>query len=175
MREIEWKVLCELMKNAKISDRELAKKIGSSQPTVTRTRKKIEKEGYIREYTVIPNFRKLGYEIMALTFINTNLGSDIEEIEKTHKFIHERISNTPLDLIMVERGNGMKYNGVVISLHKNYESFNKLRDRFNQYPFIKSDLDSLLISIKDENRYLPLTLRILANHMSKTTKTEKKE
>jgi hypothetical protein len=32
MREIEWMVLSELMKNAKISDRELAKKIGSSQP-----------------------------------------------------------------------------------------------------------------------------------------------
>jgi Lrp/AsnC family leucine-responsive transcriptional regulator len=60
MREIEWKVLSELMKNAKISDRELAKKIGSSQPTVTRARRKLEKEGYIREYTVIPNFRKLG-------------------------------------------------------------------------------------------------------------------
>ena len=175
MREIERMVLCELMKNAKISDRELAKKIGSSQPTVTRTRKKIEKERYIREYTVIPNFSKLGYEIMALTFINTNLGSTIEEIEKARKFIRERIRNTPLDLIMVERGKGMKYDGVVISLHKTYESFNKLRDRFKQYPFIKSDLDSLLISIKDENRYLPLTLRILANHMSKTTKTEKKE
>jgi len=68
LREIDWKVLSELMKNAKLSDRELAKKIGSSQPTVTRTRRKLEKEGYIREYTLIPNFHRLGYEILAVTF-----------------------------------------------------------------------------------------------------------
>ena len=174
MREIEWIVLSELMKNSKISDRELAKKIRSSQPTVTRVRRKLEKERYIREYTAIPNFGKLGYEIMALTFINTELGSTIEEIEKTRQLIRERIRNTPLDVIMAERGKGMKYDGVIISLHKTYESFNKLRDRLRQYPFIQSDLDSLLISIRDENRYLPLTLKILADHMSKTTKTEKK-
>jgi len=174
MRDIDLKMLCELMKNSRRSDRELARAIGSSQPTVTRARARVEREGYIREYTVIPNFGKLGYKIMALTFVNTELGSTIEEIEKTREFIRERIRNTPLDLIMVERGKGMKYDGVIISLHKTYESFNKLRDRLKQYPFIQSDLDSLLISIKDENRYLPLTLRILADHMSKTTKTEKK-
>lgn len=33
MKKIEWKILSELMKNSKISDRELADKIDSSQPT----------------------------------------------------------------------------------------------------------------------------------------------
>ena len=41
IKEIELKVLSELMKNSSRSDRELAKAIGSSQPTVSRTRKKI--------------------------------------------------------------------------------------------------------------------------------------
>jgi len=48
MREIEWKVLSELMKNSKLSDRELARKLGSSQPTVTRTRRRLEEKGYIK-------------------------------------------------------------------------------------------------------------------------------
>jgi DNA-binding Lrp family transcriptional regulator len=30
--------------------------------------KKLKKEGVIREYTMIPDFRKLGYKIIALTF-----------------------------------------------------------------------------------------------------------
>jgi DNA-binding Lrp family transcriptional regulator len=175
MREIEWKLLSELMKNSRKSDRELAKVIGSSQPTVTRARTKLEREGYIKEYTMIPDFTKLGYEIMALTFVKTELGFTKEAIEKTHNAIRKRIRDTPLDLIMLERGKGMKYDGVVISLHKTYESFNKLRDRLKQYPFVQYDTDSFLISLHDENRYLPLTMRMLADHFSKTTKKEEKK
>ena len=174
MREIEWKLLYELIKNSRRSDRDLAKAMESSQPTVTRARTKLEREGYIREYTMIPDFCKLGYEIMALTFVNSELGFTREEIEKTREAIREKIRETPLDLIIVERGKGMKFDGVIISLHKTYESFNKLRDRFRQYPFMQPDIDSFLISLHDENRYLPLTLKILADHFSKTTKKEKK-
>lgn len=50
MKKVELKVLSELMKNSKISDRELAKTIGVSQPTVTRARTRLEKNGYIQEY-----------------------------------------------------------------------------------------------------------------------------
>ena len=152
----------------------MAKAMGSSQPTVTRARTKLEREGYIREFTMIPDFCKLGYEIMALTFVNSELGFTREEIEKTREAIREKIRETPLDLIMVERGKGMKFDGVIISLHKTYESFNKLRDRFRQYPFMQPNIDSFLTSLHDENRYLPLTLKMLADHFSKTTKKEKK-
>ena len=69
MKEIELKLLSELMKNSRRSDRDLAKAIGVSQPTVTRIRSRLEKEGYIKEYTMIPDFSRLGYEILALTLI----------------------------------------------------------------------------------------------------------
>jgi DNA-binding Lrp family transcriptional regulator len=68
MRKLELTVISELMKNSRISDRELAKKIGKSQPTITRIRRRLEKEGYIREYSMLPDLSKLGYELMALTF-----------------------------------------------------------------------------------------------------------
>jgi DNA-binding Lrp family transcriptional regulator len=61
LKKVELKVLSGLIKNSKISDRELAKTIGVSQPTVTRARTRLEKNGYIQEYTAIPNFAKLGY------------------------------------------------------------------------------------------------------------------
>jgi len=63
-------LLRELLKNSKRSDRDLARILGLSQPTVTRTRRKLERTGYVLEYTVIPDFTKLGYEIMAFTFMN---------------------------------------------------------------------------------------------------------
>jgi DNA-binding Lrp family transcriptional regulator len=58
------------MKDSRRSDRELAKAIGSSQPTVSRMIKKLESEGTIKEYTMIPDFHKLGFEILAITFFN---------------------------------------------------------------------------------------------------------
>ena len=63
------KLLYEMMRNSKRSDRGIAKIIGVSQPTITRMRQRLEKTGYIRDYTVIPNLEKLGYEIAAFTFI----------------------------------------------------------------------------------------------------------
>ncbi|MFZ0965605.1 MAG: Lrp/AsnC family transcriptional regulator, partial [Candidatus Bathyarchaeia archaeon] len=60
MKKVELNLISELMKNSRQSDRNLAKVIGVSQPTVTRIRNKLEKEGYIREYTMIPDFSKLG-------------------------------------------------------------------------------------------------------------------
>ena len=64
------KLVSEMLKNSKKSDRELAGILGVSQPTVSRTRARIEKE-YIKTYTIIPDFEKLGYQIMAFTFAKT--------------------------------------------------------------------------------------------------------
>ena len=60
------KVAAELLKNSHRSDRELAKVLRTSQPTVTRIRNKLEKEGFIQEYSIIPHFVKLGFEILVI-------------------------------------------------------------------------------------------------------------
>ena len=64
MKDVELRLISELMKNSRRSDRELAKATGVSQPTISRMIKKLEKERIIKEYTMIPDFVKLGYEIM---------------------------------------------------------------------------------------------------------------
>ena len=48
---------------------EIAKEIGVSQPTTRRLSIKLEKEGYKKEYTIIPNFSKIGYNIITLNFV----------------------------------------------------------------------------------------------------------
>jgi DNA-binding Lrp family transcriptional regulator len=67
MKDTELKLISELMKNSRRSDRELAKVIDSTQPTVTRMRRKLEKSGIIKEYTMIPDFNKLGYKLCSIT------------------------------------------------------------------------------------------------------------
>ena len=56
MKKKEMRLLVELIKNSCRSDRNLAKVLGTSQPTVTRMRNKLVKEGIIQEFTVIPDF-----------------------------------------------------------------------------------------------------------------------
>jgi Lrp/AsnC family transcriptional regulator for asnA, asnC and gidA len=66
LKDAELRVISELMKNSRRSDRELAKTLGISQPTVSRLIGRLEKEGVIKEYTMIPDFCKLGFNLMAV-------------------------------------------------------------------------------------------------------------
>lgn len=90
MKEAELKLISELMKNSRQSDRELAKAIGVSQPTVTRMRTRLEKEGIIKEYTAIPNFARLGYQIMAVTLAKLEAPATAEVVERTMEIARER-------------------------------------------------------------------------------------
>jgi Mn-dependent DtxR family transcriptional regulator len=52
LKEFELEVISELVRNCRRSDGELARALHVSQPTVTRTRTKLEKQGLI-EYTIL--------------------------------------------------------------------------------------------------------------------------
>ena len=104
LKDVDYEIISELIKNSKISDRKLAKRIGVSQPTVTRRRAGLEKEGLI-EYTGIPNFAKLGIDIMAFHFFHWKSEGQqtpikIEEfMEKVEEFVskHPSLSLPPQD------------------------------------------------------------------------------
>ena len=82
----EVKVLRELLKDSSKSDREIAKTVGVSQPTISRIKKKLINEGSIRTFSAIPNFSKLGFEIMALTFVKIKpFLNDKQPYRKGHK------------------------------------------------------------------------------------------
>ena len=164
MRNIELKVLSELMKNARMSDRKLAKKIGSSQPTVTRTRRKLEEQGYIREYTVVPDFAKIGYKILALTFALSR-ALNAEEAERARKLLADSVKNKQFEFIMLERGRGLGFDAVVISLHEDYSSYLNVLDWLRQFDFVEvTKIDSFLINLADDVHYRPLTFSTLARH-----------
>ena len=82
VKEIELKLVAELLKNSHRSDRELAKVLGVSQPTISRLTERLRKMGAIREYTIIPDFNKLGFHICALTFADFVTPSDLEAMRK---------------------------------------------------------------------------------------------
>jgi len=185
MRDTELMVLTELMKNSRISDRELAKRIGHSQPTVTRIRNKLEQNGIIKEYTLIPDFAKLGLGLMVFTFSHFASILNKEEVEEVKKIYRKKTKEERIhkkaakqQIIMRERGRGLGYSGVTISFHKNYESFLEfmklargnphveLKNGEKPFPVQEIDkIDSFLINLDDNIHYIPLTFSALAQHL----------
>ncbi len=120
-KNIAKKVLIELLKDSKQSDRALAKKLGVSQPTITRTRTKLEHEGYIKHYTYIPDMRKLGLNILAFTFVKMGPAVLTEElIDKVRNYAAAFPNG-----IFASTGEGMGMTGVIIGVHKDYRDYAK--------------------------------------------------
>lgn len=138
--------LYELVKNSKRSDRELAKIVGVSQPTITRMRKNLEKSGNIREYTIMPALEKLGFEIIALKFLLTSI-----KREKTRE-IHEWILENPKILFssLGEDLNGKMF--LAVSIHKNFIEFSAFtRELRSSFELETASLENFPVSLKTDN------------------------
>ena len=104
MKDIELGLVSELMKNSRRSGRELAKILQVSQPTVTRTRTKMEKEGYLREYTVIPDFRRLGFQLTSFILVKLKKNLSSEEIEKARQIsMQDMMEKAPNEIVLFNR------------------------------------------------------------------------
>ena len=155
MKKTMKKLLLELLKDSKRSDRELAKVLGVSQATVSRMRNKLVRDGLIQEFTIIPDFVKLGYELMAISSVKTKIKPELEE--KAIKWI-KKYPN----VIFVARAEGMGKNGVMISLHKNYTDYsNFIAEHLLHWGDDLENYDTLLISLNG-TIIRPFSLRHLA-------------
>jgi len=139
------KLLYEMMKNSKRSDREIAKIIGVSQPTITRMRQRLEKTGYIRDYTVIPNLEKLGYEIAAFTFV-TVANSNVKS-EDMKKWVE---SNQKI--VLSASGDGLNgKNSVMVSIHKDFTDYSKFMSEFrSKWSGNIKDIDGFLVPLRGD-------------------------
>jgi DNA-binding Lrp family transcriptional regulator len=173
LKDIEPRLIAELMKNSRRSDRELAKALGISQPTVTRTRMRLEKTGVIREYTMIPDFNKLGYHLCSITLAKFKEVSQLESFRKMVLADIQRLSEIP-QAVLIERGIGHNSNGVVIALHKDYSSYTHFQQWLKQFSIIVPyELENFLINLDDEIHYRYLTFSTLAKHLLTMQKEEK--
>ncbi len=155
MKKGMLRLLFELLKDSKRSDRELAKVLGVSQPTVSRTRSRLVREGIIQEFTVIPDFVKMGYELMAITCTKIRMKPELFERARESTMAKPSV-------ICAARAEGMGKNGVMISMHKDYTDFS---DFLSQYLTEWNDeiegYDTILISLKGKSTK-PFSLKYLA-------------
>jgi DNA-binding Lrp family transcriptional regulator len=178
LKDIERKMLSELIRNSRRSDRELAKAIGTSQPTATRIRNKLEKEGYVKEYTTVPNLSKIGYSIMALTFVKldvkqTTLPLEVDAFSKMH---FEALKDNPNALVFIKPGMGLGYDAVIITLHQDYSSCDKFRILIRQNMKDRiTNMDTFLVNMEEEPNSLPFGLNLLAGQILALSADKKKD
>jgi DNA-binding Lrp family transcriptional regulator len=166
LKDIELRLLSELIKNSHRSDRELGKALGVSQPTISRLSQKLRKEGIIKEYTIVPDFAKLGYTLLAVTFVKLKASLSPEATENARKEAKEYLRQQSPDIFMLERGIGLNFNGVLLSLHRNYSDYLDLKQRLKNFKFLNvSENSSFIVNLEDEMRYRPLTFSFLAKHV----------
>lgn len=175
LKYVELKLISELMKNSRRSDRELARTIGASQPTITRMRRRLEKEGYIKEYTMIPDFAKLGYELMSISFINTKNKSGPDENKAVIAAAAEEVDKKVFPDLLIERGLGLGFDGIIITLHRNFSDYTEQMNYTKTRPFVQIDrVESFLVDLKDPVHFRSLTLSVVADDLIKKNKEETK-
>jgi DNA-binding Lrp family transcriptional regulator len=168
LKETELRLVSELMKNSRRSDRELARAVSVSQPTASRMIKKLEKEEIIREYTMIPDFVKLSMEILAFTFgvwspERIKDYSESQRIEEAKKFIQKHPN-----VIFASSGLGLGMGRMIMTAHKNYSDYSDfMREARNEWAGLVN-LESFVISMRTDAVIAPFSLRDLMDYVRKT-------
>ncbi len=78
--ETDKKIIAEYLKDARVSYREVAKRLQLAVGTVLTRTKKLENDGIIESYSAVLNHDKLGYEIIAISEITVSKGK-LTEVE----------------------------------------------------------------------------------------------
>lgn len=161
LKPLDFKLLSELMKNSKSSDRQIARKLGISQPTVTRKRAMLEKELSLN-YTAIPNWTKLGFEIIAVTLAKWKHKEFPDERLPQAKSLLKKYAN----IFFVSTGRGISSDRICISLHENYRDYNRLMQEFRKdWGRYMENIQSFIISFGGDNILRPITLKFLAEYL----------
>ena len=150
-------LLFALIKGGRRSDRELARALGVSQPTITRKRSSLEKEGFVQGYTIIPDMAKMGYDFIALTFLSFSEGTP-ELFDRAREWTKKEPC-----VVFAANGEGLSKDSCMISAHKDYGSYSKLISRLKAdwQPNLK-EVESFFISLgRPELMVKPFSFRYL--------------
>jgi DNA-binding Lrp family transcriptional regulator len=162
LKSIDYGIFAELVKNPRLSDRQLAKSLKVSQPTITRRRTKLERMGLL-DYTAILDIRKLGFEILAITFGRLKSGEHGNEAaEPSEGFL----SRHP-EMVLVSNGRGLSYDRVILSVHRSYSDYSGfISELTREWGVLLGHPESFIISLQSDKILRDFTLKQLAKAIS---------
>jgi DNA-binding Lrp family transcriptional regulator len=76
--EIDLKILAEIQADGRITNVELAKRVGISPPPCLRRVRALEEEGYIQGYRGLLDPRRLGYDVTVFASVHLSSQADAD-------------------------------------------------------------------------------------------------
>lgn len=141
--KINRRILFELDRNARISDRQIAKIVRRSKESVRYRINKMTHDGVIKRFTVFIDPTKLGYQSAKIYFTLANIP------EKKKEFINQSVQNNRLFWLGIAEG---AWNaGMTFFVRDNEEFFDIKIQLFNEYKDLI--LDSWTASLIRLNHY----------------------
>lgn len=143
--ETDLKILKILLKEARLSYRQIARKVGVSTGTVLSRMKKMEHEGVIKGYSAVVDHEKLGYELTVVTEITVSKGRLLE--------MEEAIANLP-SVCCVYDITGLT-DAIVIAKFKSRIDLSNFTKSLLAMPFVeRSNTHVVLTTLKEDLRII---------------------
>ena len=129
---------------------------------------KLEKQGIIKEYTIIPDYSQIGLSLMSITFTKMKGQLSKEILEDYAKRAKNTLKENPSALILGNTGMGLNADYVAIALHRDYSEYSQFMRDIREYPNVDIDQSqSFVIDLSSKNHLQPLSLHYIAEYLAK--------
>ena len=141
--EIDKKIVNEYLQDSRLSYREIAKRLGLAVGTIMTRTKKLELQGIIKDYTVILDHNKLGYDLTVITEITVSKGKLIEMEKEIAKM---KVTCAVYDVT----GDN---DAIIIAKFKNRQELNQFTKKLLSMHFVeRTNTHIVLDTIKEDFR-----------------------
>jgi DNA-binding Lrp family transcriptional regulator len=139
--ELDIKILREYLRDARLSCREVARRLHTSVKTVLIRLRELEKEGVVKGYSVILDYEKLGFNITAITEVTVSKGRLLE--------MEEQISTSPHTIAIYDVTG--EIDAIVISKFKNMDDLNMFTKWMLKLPYIERTNTHVVLTLIKED------------------------
>jgi len=144
--DLDIRILSILNEDARMSYREIAKKLGIASGTVYNRIKKMTDNGIIKGYIPLLDYRKLGYDLTVLILI---------QVEGEHLTNVEEMLATPSEVLAVYDITG-EFDVAVVARFKNTKSMNVFIKSILKIPYIRRTVTNVVLNIVKEDQRLKI-------------------
>ena len=145
-RDLEFKILAELLHDGRASLNRIAKRIGISTTTASQRLKRLLEQGIIRRFKPELDYEKLGYDLTAIIQVKVQgqgLRDFIEELRGHRCLTHIYEITGPFDFLLIGK-------------FRNRAELNAELARIQENPIIRETNTSVVLEIVEEGADLDL-------------------
>ena len=144
--DLDLRILSSLNEDARMSYREIAKKLDVASGTVYNRIKKMTDNGIIKGYIPLLDHRKLGYDLTVLILI---------QVEGEHLTKVEKMLSTPKEVLAVYDITG-EFDVAVVARFKNTKSMNTFIKSTLKISYIRRTVTNVVLNIVKEDQRLKI-------------------